>query len=57
MRELHIGRRFLFQIMKAGNHVGNLDAGVINVVLHFDFDGRDCGACGRKCRPRMALRK
>ena len=32
-----VGRRFLFQIMKTGNDVGDLDAGVINIVLHFHF--------------------
>ena len=33
----HIGGRFLFKIVKAYDDVGYLDAGVIDVVLHFDL--------------------
>jgi hypothetical protein len=31
----HVGGRFLFEKMKPGHHVGNLHAGVVDVVLHF----------------------
>ena len=33
----NLGDSFLFEMQKAYNDVGNLDAGVVNVVLHVDF--------------------
>ena len=32
-----VGRRFLFKMQKADDDVSDLDAGVVNVVLHVDF--------------------
>ena len=36
-KRAHIGGSFLFQIVKADDDIGHLDAGVIDVVLHFDL--------------------
>ena len=32
----HVGERFPFDALQAHDHVGNLHAGIIDVILHFD---------------------
>ena len=36
----HFGGRFLFDVKKAEDHIGDLNSGVIDIILHFDLCAR-----------------
>ena len=49
--------RFVFEMAEADDDIGHLDAGVIDVILHFDVAGPSARIIRTKVSPRIALRR
>ena len=49
--------RFRFEVQESEDHVGDLHAGVVDVVLHFDAAARRSAGCAPNVSPSTALRR